>query len=254
MLRCRAILCPLVPGSSPPQEMSRKRRSSPPRPHIVLRPRRKRRGLALWLGVAAALGVVALLSLRLPRQAPLRPFRTEAAYRQSGVEARARSAVEGVRALTEAVHAFPQSRELRLDLGIALENSITEVARTRGTLQPRLASSRERLRASLESLAQYETARRMAPADSRPHSRAGNVYAIWGLWEDALVEFERAYLLGDRSEYDSNLALDAILTLRGSADPEYSRPGGKMFWAVFPESSILSIRPEHAIRGYPILP
>jgi tetratricopeptide (TPR) repeat protein len=156
----------------------------------------------------------------------------------------------------QGVERYPEHFELRVHLAMALDYGASEGADCRGLSVPLHGISAERVALAREALSEYEKARQLLPNHPEPFARAGNLYTAWGLHEDALIELERAFLLGERDEHYLDMALDLVHYQKAFGDSSiYARAHARGAADIaFPESTLIPARQEFAEYAAPISP
>jgi hypothetical protein len=178
-------------------------------------------GAALVLGLLfmPRLRAIAPGSIGVARQ-DARPFTSPSDVFQQAEAARSRGELmEAYQILVRAVAQFPGDADVATAFGVSVNNTTYFVRPVRGRQVPVMATSLERVRAAHAALRAYERASAGRPALAAPYHYRGNLYAAWGLPDDALRELYQARVRGDSTASLLRTAAAILALQRGAMDP-----------------------------------
>lgn len=127
--------------------------------------------------------------------------------------------LEAYEILQRGVAQFPGDADVANAFGVSVNNTAYFVRPMRGRQVPVMATSLDRVRAAQSALAAYERASAGKPWLASPYHYRGNLYAAWGLPDDALRELYQARVRGDSTASLMRTATAILAIQRGAMDP-----------------------------------
>jgi tetratricopeptide (TPR) repeat protein len=190
--------------------------------------RRARKSTPPWLlgvlfAALVAAGVVLLPRLRTRTTTPSagvqRTFASPVEVWELGQAATKRGdLLEAYEILKRGVEQFPNDADIANAFGVTVNNTSYYVRPLRGRLVPVMATSLERVGAAQTALAAYDRASAGKPWLASPFHYRGNLYAAWGLPDDALEQLYQARMRGDSSASLMRTANAIVAIQRGGFD------------------------------------
>jgi hypothetical protein len=204
-------------------------RKSPKKPRVPRRAPPTRRGLGIALVLALAIAGV-VFAPRLVRRAATRgggaggtsaerPFQSQHEVWERAQDATNRGELlEAYDLLVRGVAQYPGDADVANAFGVAVNNTSYFVRPVRGRLVPVMATSLDRVGAAQAALAAFDRASSGKPYLASPYHYRGNMYAAWGLPDDAIRELYQARMRGDSTASLLRTAQAILAIQRGAMD------------------------------------